>query len=90
MNKSEMIADVANETGWTKAEAARAVETVLGSIKGALAVGDSVSLVGFGTFSIGERAARMGRNPRTGEEVEIPAARVPKFKPGSELKAAVA
>ncbi|CAH0445477.1 DNA-binding protein HU [Ralstonia syzygii subsp. syzygii] len=90
MNKSEMIADVANETGWTKAEAARAVDTVLGSIKGALAVGDSVQIVGFGTFSISERAARVGRNPRTGEEVEIAAARVPKFKAGSELKAAVA
>lgn len=90
MNKADLIDHIATATGWTKAEATTALDATLGGIKAGLANDENVTLVGFGNFSVGERAARMGRNPRTGEEVEIAAARVPKFKPGSELKATVA
>ncbi|CCF96512.1 integration host factor [Ralstonia solanacearum K60] len=90
MNKSELIAHIATETGMTKQSCAEAVDAVLNGIKTGLVNDGAVTIVGFGTFSVGERAARVGRNPRTGEEVEIAAARVPKFKAGSDLKAAVA
>jgi len=90
MNKSELIAHIATETGMTKQSCTEAVDAVLDGIKAGLEQDGNVTLIGFGTFSVGERAARMGRNPRTGEEVEIAAARVPKFKAGSDLKAAVA
>ncbi|ARU23631.1 hypothetical protein RSSE_c3248 [Ralstonia solanacearum] len=89
MNKAELIAHIASETGWTKAEATQALDATLGGIKAGLADKESVALVGFGTFSVGDRAARVGRNPRTGEEVEISASRVVKFKAGSDLKATV-
>jgi DNA-binding protein HU-beta len=89
MNKSELIQDVAENAAISKATAAKAVDGVLDSIKDALADGDTVTLIGFGTFSVRERAARKGRNPRTGEPLDIGAANVPVFKAGKSLKDAV-
>ncbi|MFT5260537.1 MAG: DNA-binding protein HU-beta [Saprospiraceae bacterium] len=89
MNKSELIEAVAGAADLTKAEAGRAVDAVFSTIEGALSGGDSLSLVGFGTFSVSERAARQGRNPRTGETIQIKAAKLPKFKAGKGLKDAV-
>ena len=90
MNKSELVDSVASETGLTKVQSAEAVDAVINSIQSALKDGDQVSLVGFGTFLVTDRAARIGRNPRTGEELKIPAAKLPKFRPGKGLKDAVA
>ena len=89
MNKSELIDAVANNADLTKAKAGDAVEAALGAITDALSSGDSVALVGFGTFSVRERGARTGRNPRTGESIQIAASRVPAFKAGKALKDAV-
>lgn len=89
MNKSELIDAVANNADLTKAKAGDAVEAALGAISNALTSGDSVALVGFGTFSVRERGARTGRNPRTGESIQIAASRVPAFKAGKALKDAV-
>ncbi|WP_422880282.1 HU family DNA-binding protein [Moorella sulfitireducens] len=86
----DLVASVAEKTDLTKKEAEKVVSAVLASIEEALAQGDKVQLVGFGTFEIKERAARVGRNPRTGEEIEIAATRVPVFKPGKALREAVA
>ncbi len=86
MNKSELIAAVANETGMEKREAAKAVESVFDVITGALKGGDDVRLVGFGTFSVAERAASQGRNPRTGASINISASKLPKFRAGKQLK----
>lgn len=89
MNKNELIDAVATNSGLSKADAGRAVDAVVGSITGALKSGDSVSLIGFGTFDVRSRAARTGRNPRTGEEIQIAAAKNPAFKAGKALKDAV-
>jgi len=89
MNKGELIASVAQKAELTEEEASRAVDAFLTSITEALAAGGSVSLVGFGTFSVKARAARAGRNPRTGETIQIPASNVPGFKAGKALKDAV-
>lgn len=89
MNKTELITNVAEKSELTKKEAERAVMAVLSSIEEALASGDKVQLVGFGTFEVRDRAARKGRNPQTGEEIEIAAARVPVFKAGKALRDAV-
>ena len=89
MNKGELIDAVANTAGLSRADSAKAVDGVLDAISGALSGGGSVSLVGFGTFSVNARAARAGRNPRTGETIHIPASNVPKFKAGKALKIAV-
>ena len=89
MNKSEFIDKVAATAELNKASATRAVEAVFDSIANALRQGDSVNLVGFGTFSVGMRAARTGRNPRTGEAISIAASRNPKFKAGKGLKDAL-
>jgi len=89
MNKGELIDVVAGEAGLSKADATRAVEALLGAITKALKAGDQVSLVGFGTFVAKKRAAREGRNPRTGEMIQIPASIVPGFKAGKALKDAV-
>jgi len=89
MNKADLINHVAAEAGLTKAAAGDAVEAVLGGITGALKSGDSVSLVGFGTFAVTERAARTARNPRTGDTIKVPASKAPKFKAGKALKDAV-
>lgn len=89
MNKGELIDAVAASAGLSRSDATKAVDGVLDNITRALSGGDSVSLVGFGTFSVKSRAARMGRNPRTGEAIEIKASKVPGFKAGKALKDAV-
>ena len=86
MNKSDLVDAVASSADLTKASAARAVDATLDAIGGALGSGDSVSLVGFGTFSVRHRAARDGRNPQTGAPMHIPASKVPGFKAGKGLK----
>ncbi|MBT6603162.1 MAG: HU family DNA-binding protein [Nitrosomonadales bacterium] len=89
MNKGELINAVAAATDDTKAGAGRAVDAVIESITGALKKGDTVTLIGFGTFKTAKRAARTGRNPQTGAELQIPARTVPSFKAGAALKDAV-
>jgi len=89
MNKGELIESVASQTNLSKADAGRAVDAMIDAIEGTLKVGNTVSLVGFGTFSVKNRAARQGRNPRTGETIQIKASRVPSFKAGKALKDAV-
>ncbi len=89
MNKSELIEAVAESADLSKAAAARAVDAMVDSVTDALREGDQVTLVGFGTFTVRERAARTGRNPRTGEAINIPASKVPGFKPGKALKDAI-
>ncbi len=89
MNKNDLISAVAETAGLSKADAGKAVDGVLESISSTLSGGDAVRLVGFGTFSVANRAATTGRNPRTGEAIQIPASKVPKFKAGKALKAAV-
>ena len=88
MGKDDLVTKVA-EIGITKKQATEVVDCVLDNIKDALANGDKVSLIGFGTFSVKERAARDGRNPRTGKKIKIPAKKVPMFKPGKALKESV-
>jgi DNA-binding protein HU-beta len=89
VNKSDLIEAIARKADISKAAAERALEGALGAIHGTLRKGGSVSLVGFGTFYVGKRAARGGRNPRTGAAIRIKAARVPKFRAGKALKDAV-
>lgn len=89
MNKSELVAAVATKAELTKKDAEAAVSAVLESVTEALADGEKVALVGFGTFDVKERAARTGLNPRTKEAIQIPATKVPSFKAGSALKDAV-
>ncbi|GED30861.1 MULTISPECIES: HU family DNA-binding protein [Brevibacillus] len=86
MNKTELIAKVADTTELTKKDATKAVDAVLDAIAEALKTGDKVQLIGFGNFEVRERAARKGRNPQTGEEIEIASSKVPAFKPGKQLK----
>jgi DNA-binding protein HU-beta len=89
MNKGDLIENVADETGLSKADSGRAVDAVVGAVTKTLSGGGQVSLVGFGTFSVKRRAARQGRNPRTGETIQIKASNVPGFKAGKALKDAV-
>ncbi len=89
MNKQELIENIAASADITKAAAGRALDSMIESVTGSLKNGDSVVLVGFGTFSVRDRAARIGRNPQTGQEIQIAAARVPAFKAGKALKDAV-
>ena len=89
MNKSDVIDSVAGAAGLSKADAGRAVDATLDAVRDALASGADVRLVGFGTFRVVHRAASMGRNPRTGERIQIRASNQPKFKAGKALKAAV-
>ncbi len=89
MNKNEMIDHISRQADISKAAAGRALEAMIDAVQDILKQGDSVTLAGFGTFSVGSRAARDGRNPRTGEVVKIAAAKVAKFKPGKALKDAV-
>jgi len=89
VNKNDLIAAVADNSGLAKAEAAKSVDAVLDAVSSALAKGDDVRLVGFGTFSVAERKASEGRNPRTGETIQIAASKQPKFKAGKGLKDAV-
>jgi DNA-binding protein HU-beta len=89
MNKSELIDAIANSANLSKADAGRALDGLVGAVTKALKKGDTVSLVGFGTFSVRKRAARTGRNPRTGETIKIKASKNPAFKAGKALKDAV-
>ena len=89
MNKNELVASVAGATGISKADAANAVDGVIDAITSELAGGGEVRLVGFGTFSVSHRKATQGRNPRTGEKIQIPASNQPKFRAGKGLKDAV-
>ena len=89
MNKSELIDAIASEADISKASAGRALDSVINSITGALSKGDSVSLVGFGSWSVSKRAAREGRNPQTGKTISIAAKNVVKFKAGSDLQKSV-
>lgn len=89
MNKSDLVDAVAAATGGNKAAAGDAVDAVLSSIQSSLANGDKVTLPGFGTFEVRSRAARTGRNPQTGETIQVKASKAPAFKPGASLKAAV-
>lgn len=85
MNKTDLINAIAAESGLTKADAAKALNATTNAIANAVKAGDKVALVGFGTFALAERPARTGKNPRTGEVLEIPAKTIVKFKPGSDL-----
>ena len=85
MTKADLVSKIAEESGITKAQAEKAVDGFVSAVSGALATGDKITLVGFGTFSVGERAQREGRNPRTGEKIKIPASKVVKFKAGKTL-----
>ncbi|MDO5652599.1 MAG: HU family DNA-binding protein [Brachymonas sp.] len=89
MNKTELIEHIAKNADLSKAAAARALDATIGAVKLTLKKGGTVSLVGFGTFAVGKRAARQGRNPQTGAVIKIKAAKVPKFRPGKALKDAV-
>lgn len=86
MNKAELVNRVAERTGLTKKDTEKAVNAVVEAIEEALAVGEKVSLVGFGTFEVRARSERTGRNPQTGESIRIPASRVPAFRPGKALR----
>ncbi|MEK9671648.1 MAG: HU family DNA-binding protein [Rhodospirillaceae bacterium] len=89
MNKNELISAVSDRTGLSKSDTASAVDSVFDAITAALSGGDEVRLVGFGTFSVAQRRASTGRNPRTGETIQIPASKQPKFKAGKGLKDSV-
>jgi DNA-binding protein HU-beta len=89
MNKSDLIGAVSRSTGLASSDSTRAVEAVFDSIAAALRSGDTVALAGFGSFLVQERAARTGRNPRTGAMLDIAASKVPKFKPGKALRDAI-
>jgi len=89
LNKNDLVAAVSSDTGLSKADAAKAVDSVFDSISGALSGKQEVRLVGFGTFSVAHRKASTGRNPRTGETIQIAASNQPKFKAGKGLKDAV-
>ena len=89
MNKTELIEHISAKADLSKADATRALDAFIDAVTTSLKNDDAVTLVGFGTFSVSERAARTGRNPRTGEAIEINEARVPKFRPGKALKDAV-
>ena len=89
MNKTELIEHIAKHADISKAAATRSLEAAIAAIKTTLKKGGSVSLVGFGTFTVGKRAPRIGRNPRTGAAIKIKAAKVPKFRPGKVLKDAL-
>ena len=89
MNKDDLISKVASTVGLSKTEAAKSVDAVFSNISGSLKNGNEVRLVGFGTFLVSNRAATTGRNPRTGESIQIPAKKVPKFRAGKVLKSTV-
>lgn len=89
MNKNDLVAQVANGAGLSKADAGKAVDSVFDAITASLKKGNEVRLVGFGTFNVARRKASKGRNPRTGEPIDIPASKQPKFKAGKALKDAV-
>ncbi|NSW85911.1 MAG: HU family DNA-binding protein [Syntrophobacteraceae bacterium] len=85
MTKADLVSRIAGSSGMTKAQAEKAVDGFVAAVSDALATGQKVTLVGFGTFVVGSRSSRDGRNPRTGEKISIPASKVVKFKPGKSL-----
>lgn len=85
MTKADLVSKIAGDGGITKSQAEKAVEAFISAVSVALTDGDKVTLVGFGTFSVGERSQREGRNPRTGEKITIPSSKIVKFKPGKSL-----
>lgn len=89
MTKADLVNAMAEKAGLSKADTEKAIKAFTDVITDALKAGDKVALVGFGTFGVGERAARVGQNPQTGEKMDIPAAKVPKFKAGKALKDSV-
>lgn len=89
MNKNELVSVVSKKAEISKKDAVKVVDATFAAIEEALAKGEKVQLIGFGTFEVRERAARKGRNPQTGEEIEIPASKIPAFKPGKSLKNSV-
>ncbi|MFZ2169503.1 MAG: HU family DNA-binding protein [Methylococcaceae bacterium] len=89
MNKSELITAIAERANLTKADAGRGLDAIIKTIGATLKTGDSITLVGFGTFAVKDRAERTGRNPQTGQEITIAAVKIPAFKPGKTLKDAV-
>ena len=89
VNKTELIEHIANQADISKAAAGRALEAIIGGVRTTLKKGGTVSLVGFGSFAVTKRAARTGRNPRTGAEIKIKSAKIPKFRPGKALKDAL-
>jgi len=89
VNKTELVEHIAKATDTSKAAAARSLDAMVDAVRKTLKKGGTVSLVGFGTFAVGKRAARTGRNPRTGDTIKIKAAKVPKFRPGKGLKDAI-
>lgn len=89
MTKAELVAQMAKASGATKTASEKALNAFIAGVRDSLKKGKRVTLVGFGTFSVAKRAARNGRNPRTGKAIKIPAAKVPKFKPSKALKSAV-
>ncbi|MBQ5847098.1 MAG: HU family DNA-binding protein [Selenomonadaceae bacterium] len=89
MTKAELIANVAKKAELTQKDTEAAVNAFFSTVQASLAAGENVPVIGFGTFEVRERAARVGRNPQTGEEIQIAAAKVPAFKPGKALKDAV-
>lgn len=89
MTKADLIGKIASKAGLTKAEAGKALDAMVDAVKESLKKGDKVTLVGFGSFYVSKRKARKGRNPRTGQEIKIPATKVPKFTAGKSLKEAV-
>jgi DNA-binding protein HU-beta len=89
VNKTELVEHIAGKSDISKAAASRALASIIDAVKKTLKKGDTVTLVGFGTFSVSKRAARTGRNPRTGAALKIKAAKVPRFKPGKGLKEAL-
>ena len=89
MNKTELIDHIAKTADISKAASSRAVEALIDAVSSTLKENGSVTLVGFGTFSVGQRGERTGRNPKTGDEIQIKAARIPKFRPGKALKDAI-
>jgi DNA-binding protein HU-beta len=89
VNKNELVAAVAKETGLSKTDSTKATDALIKAVTQSLSTGDEVRLVGFGTFSVAQRKATEGRNPRTGEKIQIPASTQPKFKAGKGLKDAV-
>lgn len=86
MTKTELVSAIAEQAGLSKSDAEKSLKAFIDTVTNALKADDKISLVGFGTFSVGERAARVGKNPQTGEQIKIAAAKVPKFKAGKALK----
>ncbi|KER09151.1 MAG: hypothetical protein HY22_13320 [[Candidatus Thermochlorobacteriaceae] bacterium GBChlB] len=89
MSKADIVDRIADEAGISKAASEKAVNAFIGAVTTSLKKGQSVTLIGFGTFSVGKRAARVGRNPKTGAEIKIKAKKIARFKPGAALKTAV-